>query len=94
MSAFCHGPHLRGGANRLGHATHRRSPTDSFPWGHRSRSKPVASVAYRLWLHRMTGSAAQANRFAPEYGAVHNPARDSGEGPPAIRGGAGGGGRG
>ncbi|MFE4756202.1 DUF6417 family protein [Streptomyces mirabilis] len=52
------------------------------------------SVAYGLWLHRMTGSAAEANRFAREYGVVHSPARDLGEGPPAVRGGAGVGGRG
>ncbi|MFE5374551.1 DUF6417 family protein [Streptomyces mirabilis] len=54
----------------------------------------VASVAYGLRLHRMTGSAAQANRFAREYGVVHSPVRDLGEGPPAARGGAGIGGRG
>ncbi|KPI20687.1 hypothetical protein OK006_9469 [Actinobacteria bacterium OK006] len=47
------------------------------------------SVAYGLWLHRMTGSAAEANRFAREYGVVHSAARDSGEGPLAARGGAG-----
>ncbi|MFF0134620.1 DUF6417 family protein [Streptomyces mirabilis] len=52
------------------------------------------SVAYGLWLHRMTGSAAEVNRFAREYGVVHSPARDSGEGPRAVRGGAGVGGRG
>ncbi|WP_329317872.1 DUF6417 family protein [Streptomyces sp. NBC_01715] len=33
----------------------------------------IASVAYGFWLHRMTGSAAEANRFADEYGAVHIP---------------------
>ncbi|MFF7602594.1 DUF6417 family protein [Streptomyces mirabilis] len=49
----------------------------------------MESVAYGLWLHRMTGSAAEANRFAREYGVVHSPARDSGEGPPAVRGSAG-----
>ncbi|MET7784903.1 MULTISPECIES: DUF6417 family protein [Streptomyces] len=54
----------------------------------------IASVAYGLWLHRMTGSAAQANRFAREYGVVHSPARASGKGPPVARGGAGDGGRG
>ncbi|MEU1569501.1 DUF6417 family protein [Streptomyces mirabilis] len=54
----------------------------------------MGSVAYGLWLHRMTGSAAEANRFAREYGVVHSPARDSGEGPPAVRGGAGVSGRG
>ncbi|MGW4985431.1 DUF6417 family protein [Streptomyces mirabilis] len=35
------------------------------------------SVAYGLWLHRMTGSAARANRFAREYGVEHGPARAS-----------------
>ncbi|MFD8220916.1 DUF6417 family protein, partial [Streptomyces sp. NPDC059697] len=54
----------------------------------------VVSVAYGLWLHRMTGSAAEANRFAREYGVAHSPARDSDEGPPAARDGAGGSGRG
>ncbi|MGW4994885.1 DUF6417 family protein [Streptomyces mirabilis] len=54
----------------------------------------MESVAYGLWLHRMTGSAAEANRFAREYGVVHGPARASREGPPAVRGGAGVSGRG
>ncbi len=39
------------------------------------------SVAYGLWLHRMTGSAAEANRFVREYGVEHSPARGLGEGP-------------
>ncbi|MEV4449967.1 MULTISPECIES: DUF6417 family protein [Streptomyces] len=34
----------------------------------------MASVAYGLWLHRMAGSAAEANRCGHEYGAVHRPA--------------------
>ncbi|MEU1447654.1 DUF6417 family protein [Streptomyces mirabilis] len=46
----------------------------------------MESVAYGLWLHRMTGSAAEANRFAREYGVVHSPARASGEEPPATNG--------
>ncbi|MFE2467631.1 DUF6417 family protein [Streptomyces mirabilis] len=54
----------------------------------------MESVAYGLWLHRMTGSAAEANRFGREYGVVYSPARASGEEPPAVRGGAGVGGRG
>ncbi|MEU2740111.1 DUF6417 family protein [Streptomyces sp. NPDC007095] len=65
----------------------------------------MESVAYGLWLHRMTGSAAEANRFGREYGVVHSPARASDEGPPAAdglpsaaradaRGGAGASGRG
>ncbi|WP_405933631.1 DUF6417 family protein [Streptomyces sp. NBC_00827] len=33
----------------------------------------IESVAYGLWLHRMTGSAAEANRFGREYGVVHHP---------------------
>ncbi|MFG2261191.1 DUF6417 family protein [Streptomyces mirabilis] len=46
----------------------------------------MESVAYGLWLHQMTGSAAEANRFAREYGVVHSPAQASGEGPPAADG--------
>jgi hypothetical protein len=44
----------------------------------------IASVAYGLWLHRMTGSAAEANRFGREYGVVHSTARAGGEGSPAL----------
>ncbi|MEU0823126.1 DUF6417 family protein [Streptomyces mirabilis] len=57
----------------------------------------MGSVAYGLWLHRMTGSAAEANRFAREYGVEHSPARASNSpsaGGGAARGGAGVGGRG
>ncbi|MEU1568529.1 DUF6417 family protein [Streptomyces mirabilis] len=43
----------------------------------------MESVAYGLWLHRKTGSAAEANRFVREYGVVHNPARASNDGAPA-----------
>ncbi|MFE2521174.1 DUF6417 family protein [Streptomyces mirabilis] len=46
----------------------------------------IASVAYGLWLHRMTGSAAEANRFAREYGVVHSLARAWDEEPPAADG--------
>ncbi|MFF4139594.1 DUF6417 family protein [Streptomyces mirabilis] len=35
----------------------------------------IPSVADGLWLHRMTGSATEANRFAHEYGTVHTPGR-------------------
>ncbi len=37
----------------------------------------IASVAYGFWLHRMTGSAAEANRFAREYGIAHTPCREN-----------------
>ncbi|MCX5559488.1 DUF6417 family protein [Streptomyces sp. NBC_00038] len=30
----------------------------------------IESVAYGFWLHRMTGSAAEANRFGREYGVM------------------------
>ncbi|MFE2491158.1 DUF6417 family protein [Streptomyces mirabilis] len=60
----------------------------------KQKQNQIESVAYGLWLYRMTGSAAEANRFAREYGVVHSPVRDLGEGPPAARGGAGVGGRG
>ncbi|MFE2266631.1 DUF6417 family protein [Streptomyces griseosporeus] len=33
-------------------------------------------MAYGVWLHRMTGSAAEANRFGREYGIVYRPATD------------------
>ncbi|MFJ1536784.1 DUF6417 family protein [Streptomyces mirabilis] len=46
----------------------------------------MESVAYGLWLHRMTGSAAEGNRFGREYGVVHSPARASDEGPPVADG--------
>ncbi|MEU2742592.1 DUF6417 family protein [Streptomyces sp. NPDC007095] len=52
----------------------------------------MESVAYGLWLHRMTGSAAEANRFAREYGVVHSPARASDN--PSAAGGAARGGAG
>ncbi|MFG2365034.1 DUF6417 family protein [Streptomyces mirabilis] len=57
----------------------------------------MVSVAYGVWLHRMTGSAAEANRFGREYGVVHSPARPSNN-PSAVgaaaRGGTGVSGRG
>ncbi|MGW0585446.1 DUF6417 family protein [Streptomyces sp. NPDC002920] len=33
----------------------------------------MASVAYVFWLHKMTGSALEANRFARETGITHEP---------------------
>ncbi|GHD52565.1 DUF6417 family protein [Streptomyces galbus] len=34
----------------------------------------TASVAYGLWLHKMAGSAAEANRFSRDHGIAHIPA--------------------
>ncbi|MFJ4152776.1 DUF6417 family protein [Streptomyces galbus] len=33
----------------------------------------MASVAYGLWLHKMAGSAAEANRFSRDHGIAHIP---------------------
>ncbi|MFE2838587.1 DUF6417 family protein [Streptomyces mirabilis] len=55
-------------------------------WRLHLTAEQIASAAYGLWLHRMTGSASEANRFAREYGVAHNPARASDEGPPAVDG--------
>jgi hypothetical protein len=52
----------------------------------------MESVAYGLWLHRMTGSAAEANRFGREYGVVYSPERASDN--PSAAGGAARGGTG
>ncbi|WP_328834774.1 DUF6417 family protein [Streptomyces europaeiscabiei] len=43
----------------------------------------MESVAYGFWLHRMTGSAMEANHFARDYGITHHPAPD--QAPPASR---------
>ncbi len=32
----------------------------------------MESVVYGLWLHRMTGSAAEPNRFGREYSIVRS----------------------
>ncbi|MEU2859280.1 DUF6417 family protein [Streptomyces mirabilis] len=55
-------------------------------WRLHLTQKQMESVAYGLWLHRMTGSAAEANRFGREYGVVYSPARASDEGPLATDG--------
>ncbi|MEU4878325.1 DUF6417 family protein [Streptomyces sp. NPDC021608] len=34
----------------------------------------MESVAYGFWLHRMSGSALEANRFARDYHVAHDPA--------------------
>ncbi|MEU1516242.1 DUF6417 family protein [Streptomyces sp. NPDC005811] len=33
----------------------------------------MESVAYGFWLHRLTGSASEANRFSREYAVAHHP---------------------
>ncbi|WP_333742027.1 DUF6417 family protein [Streptomyces sp. IBSBF 2806] len=34
----------------------------------------MESVAYGFWLHKMSGSALEANRFARDYDIFHRPA--------------------
>ncbi|MER7680284.1 DUF6417 family protein [Streptomyces sp. NPDC096934] len=46
----------------------------------------IASVAYGFWLHRMTGSAAEANRFTREYGATYAPSAAGPNGLPTVAG--------
>lgn len=46
----------------------------------------IASVAYGFWLHRMTGSAAEANRFSREYGTAFGPSSAQQGGLPAGAG--------
>ncbi|MEU1567722.1 DUF6417 family protein [Streptomyces mirabilis] len=61
-------------------------------WRLHLTQEQMGSVAYGLWLHRMTGSAAEANRFGREYGVVYSPARASSN--PSAAGGAARGGMG
>ncbi|MEV6532825.1 DUF6417 family protein [Streptomyces sp. NPDC051639] len=44
----------------------------------------IASAAYGFWLHRMTGSAAEANRFTREYDATYSPPSLDGRQPPTA----------
>ncbi|MFD9396163.1 DUF6417 family protein [Streptomyces sp. NPDC060000] len=50
-------------------------------------SEQMASVAYAFWLHKMSGSALEANRFARDYGITHH--GGSRAQPPAGRSSAG-----
>ncbi|MFG3590473.1 DUF6417 family protein [Streptomyces sp. NPDC047990] len=50
-------------------------------WRLHLTEEQIASVAYGLWLHRMTGSAAEANRFFREYGTTYLPSRAEQEDP-------------
>lgn len=42
-------------------------------WRLHLTQEQTASVAYGFWLHRLTGSAAEANRFNRDYGILHRP---------------------
>ncbi|MGW1673402.1 DUF6417 family protein [Streptomyces sp. NPDC002324] len=45
----------------------------------------MESVAYGFWLHRMTGSAMEANHFARDHGITHHPAPHSRTSPSSAR---------
>ncbi|MFF1443382.1 DUF6417 family protein [Streptomyces sp. NPDC058295] len=65
----------------------RVPPTDGLAeWVHTARRDPVVKryvlhlsaeqmecVAYAFWLHRMSRSALEANRFTRDYGITHKP---------------------
>ncbi|MFD4553499.1 DUF6417 family protein [Streptomyces sp. NPDC058469] len=44
----------------------------------------MTSAAYGFYLHRLGGSAAEANRFGREYGAIYRSSPTAGE-PTLIR---------
>ncbi|MEU5256307.1 DUF6417 family protein [Streptomyces longwoodensis] len=46
----------------------------SGPWRLHLTEEQMASVAYGLWLHKMAGSAAEANRFSRDHGIAHTSA--------------------
>ncbi|KPI22839.1 hypothetical protein OV320_1296 [Actinobacteria bacterium OV320] len=48
-------------------------------WQLRLTQEQMESAAYGFWLHRLTGSAAEANRFGRDYGVLYSPgsAKDS-----------------
>ncbi|MGW2619600.1 DUF6417 family protein [Streptomyces sp. NPDC001500] len=51
----------------------RREPGTNRHVLHLSQEQ-MESVAYGFWLHKMCGSALEANRFARDYGIAHQPA--------------------
>ncbi|MFF2518391.1 DUF6417 family protein [Streptomyces sp. NPDC058086] len=85
---------------RRPHRPLRVSPTDGLaeqvrttscdhgikPWREHLTPEQMESAAYALWLHGMTGSAAEANRFAREYGVARapSPAEQDGSAPGAV----------
>ncbi|MFG2780253.1 DUF6417 family protein [Streptomyces prunicolor] len=61
----------------------RFTPTDKR-WRLHLTQEQIASAAYGLYLHRLGGSAAEANRFGREYGAIYRSPPTAGE-PTLIR---------
>ncbi|MER6789109.1 DUF6417 family protein [Streptomyces sp. NPDC000658] len=46
-------------------------------WRLMPTQEQMPSVAYGFWLHRLTGSAAEGNRFDRDYDIVHLPATEA-----------------
>ncbi|MEU1516187.1 DUF6417 family protein [Streptomyces sp. NPDC005811] len=44
----------------------------------------MESVVYGFWLHRLTGSALEANRFGRDYAVMHRPGPYEGTGVRAV----------
>lgn len=61
----------------------RFTPTD-MRWRLHLTQEQIASAAYGFYLHRLGGSAAEANRFGREYGAIYRSSPTAGE-PTLIR---------
>ncbi|MFF1545014.1 DUF6417 family protein [Streptomyces sp. NPDC058291] len=71
-------PPAEGLAERVRTAVHDRG---AGRWRLMLTQEQMESVAYGFWLHRLTGSAAEANRFHRDYGVLHSPAAGTAAGP-------------
>ncbi|MET7571221.1 DUF6417 family protein [Streptomyces sp. NPDC005492] len=61
----------------------RFTPTDKR-WRLHLTQEQITSAAYGFYLHRLGGSASEANRFGREYGAIYRSSATAGE-PTLIR---------
>ncbi|MFF3208383.1 DUF6417 family protein [Streptomyces sp. NPDC002962] len=76
-------PLSEGLAERVRTAVHDRG---AGRWRLMLTREQMESVAYGFWLHRLSGSAAEGNRFNRDYGLLHRPATDTGAGPARVSG--------
>jgi hypothetical protein len=67
-------PPAQGLAEQVRTAVHDRG---AGRWRLMLTQEQMQSVAYGFWLHRLTGSAAESNRFERDYGIVHIPETDA-----------------
>ncbi|MEH0450048.1 DUF6417 family protein [Streptomyces sp. B21-102] len=71
-------PLAEGLAERVRTAVHDRG---AGRWRLTLTREQMESVAYGFWLHRLSGSAAEANRFNRDYGLLYPPAASDVAGP-------------